>query len=221
MKYPCNLIRDLLPLYIDGVCSDESNVCVEEHLKECASCREYLTSIEATKCVDMVESNDETFERKKRNSYVSLKKKIRKGQIIVSLFACLSLLVIFLVSVNILKNYKEAIEYDGNIRVSMVDGDLVGRLQGNQVEQFKIKRVETKWGEEERVYLFFYMVSSKWNDLMTDDDVFSEILICSNDKGAEEVDCVYYYTGDYTGLENLDESSLMKVIDSSVLLWDK
>ena len=25
MKYPCSLIQDLLPLYHDGVCSEESN----------------------------------------------------------------------------------------------------------------------------------------------------------------------------------------------------
>lgn len=26
MKYPCDLIRDLLPLYQDGVCSEESGL---------------------------------------------------------------------------------------------------------------------------------------------------------------------------------------------------
>ena len=33
MKYPCDLIRDLLPLYQDGVCSEESRAAVEEHLR--------------------------------------------------------------------------------------------------------------------------------------------------------------------------------------------
>ena len=36
----CNIVRDLIPLYIDGVCSDESADVIEEHLKECSSCRE-------------------------------------------------------------------------------------------------------------------------------------------------------------------------------------
>lgn len=39
MKTPCNVIRDLLPLYHDGVCSPESRQLVEEHLEECADCR--------------------------------------------------------------------------------------------------------------------------------------------------------------------------------------
>ena len=39
MKYPCDLIKDLLPLYHDGVCSADSAAAVEAHLKECASCQ--------------------------------------------------------------------------------------------------------------------------------------------------------------------------------------
>lgn len=39
MKTPCNVIRDLLPLYQDGVCSPESRQLVDEHLEECEPCR--------------------------------------------------------------------------------------------------------------------------------------------------------------------------------------
>lgn len=38
MKYPCGMIRDLLPLYHDSVCSQESRLAVEEHLEECGEC---------------------------------------------------------------------------------------------------------------------------------------------------------------------------------------
>jgi len=39
MTYPCGIIKDLLPLYIDDVCNEESRRAVEEHLAECESCR--------------------------------------------------------------------------------------------------------------------------------------------------------------------------------------
>lgn len=39
MKYECDLVQDLLPLYQDEVCSDASKKIVEEHLKECESCK--------------------------------------------------------------------------------------------------------------------------------------------------------------------------------------
>lgn len=38
MKYNCDLISDLLPLYIDKACSKASADAVEEHLSECESC---------------------------------------------------------------------------------------------------------------------------------------------------------------------------------------
>lgn len=39
MRQPCNVVYDLLPLYIDGACSEESKELVEEHLTECQACR--------------------------------------------------------------------------------------------------------------------------------------------------------------------------------------
>ena len=39
MKISCNIIEDLLPLYVDDMVSEDSRQLVEEHLKECPSCR--------------------------------------------------------------------------------------------------------------------------------------------------------------------------------------
>ena len=37
----CEMIRDLMPLYIDGLTSEESNREIEKHLKSCKECRKY------------------------------------------------------------------------------------------------------------------------------------------------------------------------------------
>ena len=42
----CNIIRDLLPLYADGVVSEESRLLVEEHLEGCEACRKALEQME-------------------------------------------------------------------------------------------------------------------------------------------------------------------------------
>ena len=39
MKFDCELIQDLLPLYEEELCSPASRLAVEEHLKECRHCR--------------------------------------------------------------------------------------------------------------------------------------------------------------------------------------
>lgn len=38
MSISCKVIEDLLPLYHDGVCSEDSRKIVEEHLKNCPKC---------------------------------------------------------------------------------------------------------------------------------------------------------------------------------------
>lgn len=43
----CNIIRDLLPLYIDACCSEESTVQIEAHLAECTQCKEIYESMKA------------------------------------------------------------------------------------------------------------------------------------------------------------------------------
>ncbi|MCM1192468.1 MAG: zf-HC2 domain-containing protein [Butyrivibrio sp.] len=45
-RISCNVTKDLLSSYLDEVCSGESVELVEEHLKECASCRAFLTELQ-------------------------------------------------------------------------------------------------------------------------------------------------------------------------------
>ncbi|MDE7295446.1 MAG: zf-HC2 domain-containing protein [Oscillospiraceae bacterium] len=46
MNISCEIIRDLLPLYADNVCSEESKKLVEEH---CGGCKECQSRLEAMK----------------------------------------------------------------------------------------------------------------------------------------------------------------------------
>lgn len=45
MNYKCEVIEDLLPLYYDGICSRETKIAVEEHIKNCKSCKGMLAEI--------------------------------------------------------------------------------------------------------------------------------------------------------------------------------
>ena len=46
MKVSCEVIRDLLPLQYDKVCSNESSSLIEEHLAECTQCLDELKKLE-------------------------------------------------------------------------------------------------------------------------------------------------------------------------------
>jgi len=42
----CNIIRDLIPLYIDDCCSEESAALVRTHIENCKSCRELYETLQ-------------------------------------------------------------------------------------------------------------------------------------------------------------------------------
>lgn len=42
MKINCEVIKDLLPSYVDGLTSPQSNELIKEHLAKCPDCAEYL-----------------------------------------------------------------------------------------------------------------------------------------------------------------------------------
>ena len=42
MSKNCDMIKDLLPLYADDVCSEESRKAVEEHINSCPDCKAEL-----------------------------------------------------------------------------------------------------------------------------------------------------------------------------------
>ena len=43
-KISCNVIQDIMPLYVDEIVSEDTKKLVEEHLKECEDCRKRTVS---------------------------------------------------------------------------------------------------------------------------------------------------------------------------------
>ena len=52
MTISCELVRDLLPLYDDGVISTDGNKIVTVHLAKCAACRGYHKQVKEEKIAD-------------------------------------------------------------------------------------------------------------------------------------------------------------------------
>ena len=96
-KISCDIIKDLLPLYYDNVCSNESKKMIEEHLSECDRCKSELNRIE-----EDIKVSKEEIEKNRADSNViksissfwnrSRVKSFIKGVIISALF--LSLIVL-------------------------------------------------------------------------------------------------------------------------------
>ncbi|MEK4701888.1 zf-HC2 domain-containing protein [Solibacillus sp. FSL R7-0668] len=54
----CNIIKDLMPSYIDCICSKETVAAIEEHIEQCQKCKETLQLMQQPP-VQIVETNVE------------------------------------------------------------------------------------------------------------------------------------------------------------------
>lgn len=58
----CEIIRDLMPLYLDDCCSEGSRELVREHVKGCASCRKLLGEMSKELVIGTEEKNNNLLE---------------------------------------------------------------------------------------------------------------------------------------------------------------
>ena len=50
-RITCDVIKDLIPSYLDGICSEASKELVEIHISECTDCRELLKEMQETEFI--------------------------------------------------------------------------------------------------------------------------------------------------------------------------
>ena len=95
MKFDCDMISDLLPLYTDDMCSESSRKIVEEHLAECPACKKLFGDM-----------NDVTIDEeivKEKNEVINSQAKFFKrksalaGSIVGGIF-CIPILVCLIVN---------------------------------------------------------------------------------------------------------------------------
>ena len=74
MRLSCDVIQDLLPLYVDQACSEDSTGLVEEHMAECEVCRQTYDAMKSDgKTEELV--NSEEFRKQQTDSVKKVKKK--------------------------------------------------------------------------------------------------------------------------------------------------
>ncbi len=98
-KISCNVNKDLLPLYVDDVCSEESKSMVEEHLAECEQCQEYYDALREGIPTEKIDEEKEGLlsEENMRQAAVSViketkkeisKSQVRKVAVVMAAFIC-------------------------------------------------------------------------------------------------------------------------------------
>lgn len=96
MKISCEIIKDLLPLYHDSICSEETKIMVEEHLNFCDNCKAELQAIEDSLSINHPEQNlneAEAVQRLSKRWKKGMMKSLFKG----IFFTVLVIIVVFFV----------------------------------------------------------------------------------------------------------------------------
>lgn len=75
----CDVIRDLVPTYVDEICSADTKVIVEQHLQECEGCRSLVKMIKETEFVSEEINTKEIDYMKKIKKHLTIKSMICIG----------------------------------------------------------------------------------------------------------------------------------------------
>lgn len=84
-KIPCAVIKDLLPSYVDGLTSAETNELIQEHLAECADCQATLQAMQEPTSAAPEDRKEIDFLKKNRKKNIKV--------LIGSLLGCILLAV--------------------------------------------------------------------------------------------------------------------------------
>lgn len=72
MKITCDIVRDLMPLYVDDVCSDDSRKLIEDHINHCSKCQNELAAMkDPIECPPLSEAGDS------KTPFSKIRKKVR------------------------------------------------------------------------------------------------------------------------------------------------
>lgn len=172
MKMPCYLVQDLLPLYHDGVCGEQTAADVREHLDGCENCRAALAGMDAD-----TGAETQLQAEKAQASAAALHKvrsDLRRKRVLPALLVGLAAVVVLAAAVLGFRKYAMGVqltiptediaavtlEEDNSLRVTMQDGKCWTGLTATY-------RTLRTGGEEKEIVLFTLYVDL-WSSLFQD-----------------------------------------------------
>lgn len=227
MKHQCGIIRDLLPLYHDGVCSAESRGAVDEHLTECNDCSEYYKKLLDERENFVVPE----IEEHKADSFRAVQRRIKRSVRAAIFFAAAVLVICLILGMAMImmsEKSKRIIEYDGsNITVSMKSEGLVATVRGAWYSGSHVKSVFMEDnGRQKLLKIFCLEEPDGWNVFAADKNETHNFTVAYADMDADRVDAVYYYSGALNegklkGMEDMPPDELAELLGEMTLLWER
>lgn len=167
IKIACDIIKDLLPLYVDDVCSEKTKDLIEEHLAGCEECQKYYEALQDN-LPEITESASydswSNFEQEKA-FILKVSKKIQKKMTlnrVVTGFLCLLLVLCLIASTSSLTtNPLQFIPFfDQRLAVEDISVTEIYELENGNI-------YFTLWGEEDITWS--YMSSLEYDEYLEEE----------------------------------------------------
>ena len=214
----CNIIKDILPLYVDGVVSDDTKKMVEEHLDCCEECKKEAE----------IMKQELNIPAEKEASFIkNFKKKWRNKKLIISGLSILLTGLILLGAFSFVFHYDTVVPYEKSlIRIEIQDDDmLVSHYYG--VSYYSIAathpitmKIE---GKEKNVIFLYYtetIAKSHTRNLINGKENRDERNFIFPVDSVKNVDAIYY--ADFDANEIFKKgNSWDTLLENAVLIWEK
>ena len=242
----CNIIYDLLPLYIDNVCSEESRELVEEHIKTCEKCKLLLDNMQSG--ADFRINREESLQRS--DTLKAIKRKFFRKNVLVALVSVAASLAILLGVWYYIFAYETLIPYEDGLAsvevhqtITAIDSDgatiIITEPLSTEIE-FVMKdvldvksskntstvRSTSRYIEEDdrRIHLTYVNFSethaTKWQDNNGSSEHFIRIVEPQTDDEPVDHHEVYYLnTSIDTAAESFDSVEYAKFRENGTLIW--
>ena len=216
MKKNCEIIKDLLPLYIDNVCSNASKDLINEHLKSCNNCQKELENIK---------DNIVISKKNEINVFQNFIKKINLKIIRNSILITILIIALIIPILYFCNNYEFTMEYNEDIKLTLHTSNTKWNFQ------FNSSTCGTLYSEiktiPENNELINYIFLTKKNTLQELSE-YKKGYSCSifPNINYEKINLnsqikVYYTTDDLEKIKNASTEELKNIINNSTLIFDK
>lgn len=217
----CEIIRDLLPLYCDELCSQESRQEIETHLGQCKACQSYLEEMRG-ESVPAPSAPDAEVEAKVLRGVKRKFSRRRRRSILIAVAVMLVFSVVLVGAADV----ERPVPYtDGLVTAELAVDEVIDLYyHGGSYNTFY--GFSRELDGRNAVFLYFdeTIVSgikprgeghlSIGNALLTDYETATYQV-------SREVDAVYYLVGDYVKLPDLDQEGFEEAAADAVLLWER
>lgn len=215
----CKIIRDLLPLYCDNICSRESRRAVEEHLAGCPDCMGVYEKMRQESAVPAFPTDG-----KEEARVLKTIRKTFSRQKVRAIMAAIFATVLMIATLTAFSDLERPIPYQEGLVTAKLAEDTAIDLYfygGDYAAFYGFHRVVDG---ENAVYfcltknLRTVLPPTKEGHLVIGNGLFTDFET-GYFRVPRTVDAIYYLTGDYDALPDMGDQEFLDAAKDAVLIW--